>query len=302
MERKISIESNIPVLGMGTAGMCDSSVADEEAVAALRAAVNAGITHIDTAEGYASGRAEEIIGKLNQTIGRNKLFITTKVAPRNLSYDGVISAAKKSLRRMQTNYVDLYLIHGPNPRFSLTDTMRAMDFLVEQKWARFIGVSNFSLGLLKKAQSYAKNKIVANQVEYSLAERSPEDGMLQYCQKNGIVLIAYSPLAKGLLAKQNHNKRMDFLCKKHGKTPAQIALNWLLSHENVAVIPKAKDIAHIKENAGSIGWELPREDIELLNDEFRVSFLRRAGKIFKSLFWNTLNSSLRAWRWLTGGL
>src|SRR3989344_5378066 len=253
MERKISIESNIPVLGMGTAGMCDSSVADEEAVAALRAAVNAGITHIDTAEGYASGRAEEIIGKLNQTIGRNKLFITTKVAPRNLSYDGVISAAKKSLRRMQTNYVDLYLIHGPNPRFPLRETMRAMDFLVEQKLVRFIGVSNFSLGLLKKAQSYTKNKIVANQVEYSLAERSPEDGMLQYCKKNG-------------------------------KTPAQIALNWLISHENVAVIPKAKDIAHMKENAGSIGWKLPQEDIELLNDEFRISFLRRAGNIFKSLF------------------
>ena len=287
---------------MGTAGMCDSSVADEEAVAALRAAVNAGITHIDTAEGYASGRAEEIIGKLNQIIDRNKLFITTKVAPRNLSYDSVICAAKESLRRMQTNYVDLYLVHGPNPRFPLRETMRAMDFLVEQKLVRFIGVSNFSLGLLKKAQSYTKNKIVANQIEYSLAERSPEDGMLQYCQKNGITLIAYSPLARGLLAKQNHNERLDFLCKKHGKTPAQIALNWLISHENVAVIPKAKDIAHMKENAGSIGWKLPQEDIELLNDEFRISFLRRAGNIFKSLFWNILNKGLRVWRWLTSSL
>ncbi|MGQ9632446.1 MAG: aldo/keto reductase [bacterium] len=145
--------------------------------------------------------------------------------------------------------------------------MKAMDFLVEQKTVRFIGVSNFSVDLIKEVQSHSRNKIVANQVEYNLLRREPEDELLPYCQKNDIMLIAYQPIARGKLARPGF-RILDDLAKKYDKTQAQIAINWLISHKNVITIPKASKIKHLKENLGAIGWSMDVEDIEKLNREF----------------------------------
>jgi len=189
------------------------------------------------------------------------------VHPRNFRHNDLIEAAKRSMKKMRIEQMDLYLLHWPNPDIPLKETMRAMDYLLEQGLTKFIGVSNFSVEEMKEAQSCTKAKIVNNQVEYSLANREPEENrMLEFCQKNKIILTAYSPI-KHVLGK--NIPLLDELTKKYGKTPAQIALNWLISKGQVITIPKASNIEHVEENAGSVGWKLEHSDTEQL-DKFRL--------------------------------
>ncbi len=271
----------IPVLGIGTwkmgGGLSADTTHDKECMFAIKIAVRLEMTHIDTAELYGNGHAEELVGEAIQEFEREQLFIATKVKQENLRYDDLISAAKRSLKRLRTGYIDLYLIHGPNPYTPIEETMKAMDYLVENKLTRFIGVSNFSGEQIKEAKKHAENKIVANQIEYNLLTRnrgqftnSMESKIIPYCQKNGIIVIAYRPLAKGELAKPGI-KLLDELTEKYGKTQAQIALNWLISKPNIVTIPKAVRIEHIKENLGAIGWRLSEEDMRRLDYDFPVN-------------------------------
>jgi len=262
MEFKKLGDCKIPILGIGTWGMggwfSRDTSHDNECIDAIRTAVKSGMTHIDTAEIYGNGHAEEIVGKAIKGIPRKKLFITTKVAKNHLHYNDVLDSARKSMKRMNIKYIDLYLIHSPNQKVSLKETMSALDYLVERGLVRFIGVSNFSSKLLREAQSHAKNKIVANQVEYNLLKRDAEKNLLGYCQKNGVLLIAYQPLALGKLAHKGF-RPFDEICLKYDKTPAQVALNWLISKQNVIAIPKAS-ARHVRENLGALGWKIRKED------------------------------------------
>jgi diketogulonate reductase-like aldo/keto reductase len=257
-----SSDVNIPVLGIGTWGIGGLTErdysADRKCVKAIRTAIKLGMSHIDTAEIYSQGHAEELVGEAIKGFERKKLFITTKVWRSNLSYKNVIAAAKASLKRMGIKYIDLYLIHWPNPRIPLKETIKAMDFLVEKKLVRAIGVSNFSVKLMEEAQSYTNNKIVANQIEYNLLVK-PEKGLLEYCRNNNIIVIAYQPLAGGKLAKPGF-KILDELAEKYCKTRAQIAINWLISQQGVITIPKSVNPEHIKENVGALSFELSRDD------------------------------------------
>ena len=270
MEFKKLENAKIPVLGIGTWGMGGWISADYSHdvgyINAIKTALKVGITHIDTAEVYGNGHAEELIGKAIKGFGRDKLFITSKVYRNHLHYSDVINSAKNSLKRMNCRYIDLYLIHWPNPNIPLKETMRAIDYLVKKKIVKFIGVSNFSLKLLKEAQKCTKNKIVANQVEYNLLKREPEKNLLKYCQEKGIFLIAYQPLAGGKLAHSGF-KFLDELAEKYKKTPAQIAINWLISKQNVITIPKAS-AEHIKEDISALGWKLSKKDAENLGKYF----------------------------------
>jgi len=254
----------IPVIGIGTWEMGENISEDVKNIKALKEAIRLGMTHIDTAESYAAGHAEELVGKAIKSFNRKRLFITTKVKPEHLRFDQVLKAAKASLKRLDTDYIDLYLIHWPNPDIFLEETMRAFDFLVDEDLVKYIGVSNFSVKLLEEAQSYSKNKIIANQVEYNLLSREPEKELLSFCQKKKIMLTAYQPLARGKLAKPGF-VLLDELAKKYGKTQAQIALNWLISKSNVVIIPKSSNIEHLRENLGAIGWKMEKKDIERLD-------------------------------------
>ena len=251
----------IPVLGLGTWGMGGKSSPDtshdKESIEALKRGIELGITHIDTAELYADGHAEEVVGEAIKSFDREKIFVTTKVKPDNLRYNDLINAAKRSLKRLQIEQMDLYLVHWPNQNIPLKETMRGMEYLLEQELTRFIGVSNFSAKLMKEAQSYltGENRIVANQVEFSLMHKDPEKDILPFCQKEKIMLIAYSPLARGAIAKGGI-KLVNELSKTYNKTPTQIALNWLISKEQVIAIPKASNVKHVEENAGAVGWRL----------------------------------------------
>lgn len=260
----------IPALGLGTGGIgriFDTiTFKNKNNIFITKEAIKLGIKHIDTAEIYANGYCEKLIGKAINGFNRKELFITTKVSPNNLKYNDVINSAEKSLERLNTDYIDLYLIHNYNPNISLSETMEAMDYLVSKKLVNYIGVSNFNIEQLKEAQKHAKNKIVANQIEYNLLVRNKiESEIIPYCQKNDIMIIAYKPLARGELFNKRINL-LDELCKKYNKSYAQIALNWLISKDNVVTIPKSTDMEHLKENLGALGWKLDKKDILKLDN------------------------------------
>lgn len=277
MEYKIlSNGFKLPVVGLGTWGIGGFAEADysgdREAVMAIKSAIELGYSHIDTAEIYGAGHTEELVGKAIKYFDRLKIIITSKVFKTNLKYNDVISSCRRSLRRLGTDFIDLYLVHAPNPDIPLEETMRAMDYLVEQKLVKFIGVSNFSVAQIQEAQKYSKNKIVANQIPYSLATRNEnyrkscfnmESEIIPYCQKNDVIVIAYRPIERGFLLRAN--PLLDRLSKKYGKTKVQIAINWLISKQNIVTISKSTNLGHLKENLGAIGWSLSSEDVQLLD-------------------------------------
>src|SRR3989338_4525502 len=272
MEYKTIAGIKLPAIGIGTWGMGKAKVGerpdtsnDEGCIAAIREAIKLGMWHIDTAEMYSSGHAEQIVAKAIKGIPREKVFITTKVLTSNLKREFLLAAARSSLQRLQVSYIDIYMIHWVNSTGQIKEAIEAMDELVEAGKVKHIGVSNFSTAQLKLAQSCTDNKIVTNQVQYNLLDRRCEKELLPYCQENNVILTAYSPLGQGKLLK---NKVLTAVAAKHGKTPAQVALNWLGSTKNVVTIPKAASVWHVLENAGATGWKPDQADLAMLENEF----------------------------------
>ena len=266
--KRIARGVEIPALGLGTFGMGEGRAAgtsdDEGDIEAIRLAIELGMIHIDTAERYAAGHSEEVVADAIEPFDRGDLFVTTKVWHNHLRREDLISSMKASLKRLRQDYVDLYLVHWPNPEVPLKETMKALEHCAEEGYTRLIGVSNFSTELIVEAQSHLEeHTLVANQVNYSLMEQGSRSELLPYCQENDIILVAYTPLAKGKLAKPG-NQVLDKLSEKYGKTQAQVSLNWLISQENVITIPKASNFDHLRDNLGSVGWNLDEEDHQRL--------------------------------------
>lgn len=261
----------IPVLGQGTWRMggvdTPDTANDNSDIAAIRRGIAAGLRHIDTAEMYAGGHAEELVGAAmkGQGIRRADYFLTDKVWKTHLRYDDVLRAAEASLKRLEIDYIDLYLIHQVNPDVPEEETIRAMNRLKREGVIRHIGVSNFSEERLKRAQAASDAPIVANQLHYNLRIREIERcGLLDYCRSQDIMVIAWRPL-RGL---DLTLPLIVTLAEKYGKTPSQIALNWLLCQENVVTITKAANPLHLAENMGALGWTLEKEDAERLRREY----------------------------------
>ena len=271
--KKLKSGFKLPIFGFGAyriGGILvhDPGIDDEKEISVIKEALNLGITHIDTAEMYAQGYSEILVGRAIKGYERSKLVIATKVSPMNLNYDNVISAAKGSLDRLGTSYLDLYMIHYPNFKIPISETMEAMDYLVEEGLIRYIGVSNFSLQQFKEAERYTKNKIICNQIPYSLIKRKFQaDGFIDYAKENDVMIIAWRPIEGGVLSKKGI-ELLDKICLSYKKTPSQIAINWLISQKNVVTIPGSRKLEHLKENLGSVGWQLTPEDIKMLDDDF----------------------------------
>ncbi len=241
---------------------------DEKDISVIKSALNLGVTHIDTAEMYAQGYSEILVGRAIKGYERSKLIIATKVSPMNLHYDDVISAVKGSLERLNTDYIDLYMVHYPNFKIPIAETMKAMDYMMEEGFIRYIGVSNFSLHQFKEAQRYTRNKIICNQIPYSLINRKFQaDGFIDYAKENEVMIAAWRPIEGGMLSKKGI-ELLDKICRRYNKTPGQIAINWLISQKNVITIPGSRNIEHLKENLGSVGWKLTLKDIKMLDDDF----------------------------------
>jgi diketogulonate reductase-like aldo/keto reductase len=271
--KKLKNGFEIPVFGLGTWRMggemeYNPQNDDEADIQAIKNAIDKGITHIDTAQNYAEGHAEQFVGQAIKGYDRSKLFIVTKLHKGNLAYNDVLSTFSDSLKRLETNYVDLLLIHAPNLEIPLKDTISAMDKLVKDKLVRYIGVSNFALPRLKEAQQLSKNPIVTNQVHYNFIYREPErTGLLEYCQQNDIILTAWRPVQKGILT-QKGVPVVEEMCQKYQKNPAQIAINWLVSQLNVVTLSKMGKPEHLAENLKAIDWKMDEADIERLRKDF----------------------------------
>lgn len=277
--KKLSNGFEISVLGFGTWHMGGSfeKIADYDEsadIASIEKTIELGGYRFDTAEMYAKGYSEEILAKTLKKYDRSKLFITSKVNPEHLSCDDVISSCKKSLARLRMDYLDLYLIHMPNPAIKIGETMRAFDYLKEQGLIKNIGVCNFNVERLKEAQEKTKNRIVLNQVHYNLIFREPAlKGVIEYCQNKDIFIEAWRPIQQGSLAKKGI-EIVDKLAAKYGKTPSQIAINWLISQKNVVTLVKASNLKHLEEDLGAIGWNMSDEDIKLLMDDYPIQLDR----------------------------
>jgi diketogulonate reductase-like aldo/keto reductase len=268
----IDRDEKIPLLGLGTWGMGGRSSPDyshdERAIDAIKLALDLDMTHIDTAEYYGGGHAEELVGEAIQGRDREEVFITTKVWRTNLRYDDLLDSMQGSLGRLDLGYVDLYLIHWPNPNIPLKETMEALEICVEEGWTRYIGVSNFSAQLMEEAQSHLdEHKLVVDQVHYSLLHQEPRTELLPYLRDQDALLVAYRPIERGKLAGEGHDA-LDEMVEKYDKPHVQVAINWLVSQENVITIPKSSNPEHIREIAGSVGWELAPEDRGKLTEYF----------------------------------
>lgn len=260
----------LPKIGFGTwkigGSMSANHSVDEQSLAALRYALEIGYTHFDTAEMYGGGHSEELVGQAVRGSGKKRedLFITSKVTPSHLNYNDVLKACENSLRRLQMNYIDLYLIHWPQTGMNLEDTFRALNKLVRDRKVRHLGVSNFNLPLLKQSQESSETPILTNQVPYSLSERSyVRNGVLEYCQQNNILLTAYEPVDKGHL---RSNRTWETIAKAHNATIFQIALAWLVAQPRVITIPMSFNPQHIRENFESADIELTQAEFKILSE------------------------------------
>jgi diketogulonate reductase-like aldo/keto reductase len=263
---------SVPEIGFGTWKY-------QGGVKPLQTAIDHGAAFIDTAEIYGT---EEIVGHAIRG-RRDRVFLATKVAPRNFRRQSLAAALENSLRRLGTDYIDLYQLHWPNYMVPVGEPISALEDLVDAGKIRFIGVSNFSVAELRRAlAACSRHPIVANQVRYSLIERTVERGLLRYAQDHSVTLIAYSPLGHGLAAMQSADPKraLSRVARANGKAESQVALNWLIRQQNVVAIPKASSDTHAIENCGGSGWSLNASDCELLESGIRC---RRQGRIAASL-------------------
>ena len=204
---------------------------------------------------------------------RNKIFLVSKVLPSNASYNGTLRACDASLKRLKTDYLDVYLLHWWSGAHPIGETMRAMEELVAAGKIRYIGVSNLDVDRLKQAQkALTREKIVCNQVIYHLRSRAVENRVLPYCESQNIAVVGYSPFGQGDFPSpaSKQGKALQTIAGRHGKTSRQVALNFLTRRNSLFAIPKSSQVEHVRENSGGAGWKLTVEDLKLKDEAFQV--------------------------------
>jgi diketogulonate reductase-like aldo/keto reductase len=244
--------------------MAEDARRRKEEIAALRTGIDLGMTLIDTAEMYTDGQAEELVGEAIDG-RRNEVFLVSKVLPQNATEVGTVAACERSLKRLKTDRIDLYLLHwrGSPP---LAGTLKAFAALRRDGKICHWGVSNFDLSDMEELWGLPGGRDCAtNQVLYNLRRRGIEHDLLPWCRKNKIPIMAYSPVEQGRLL--DHRALAD-IAKAHGATPAQVALAWVMREEGVIAIPKAGTIAHVKENRAALDLALTRDDLAALDRAF----------------------------------
>src|ERR1700724_475638 len=254
----------VPALGQGTWHMGDDRRRAAEEAAALRLGIELGMTLIDTAEMYGNGRAEEIVAEAAQG-ERDRLFIVSKVLPYNASQKGVVEACERSLKRLKTDRIDLYLLHwrGAVP---LADTLAGLARLQRDGKIRHHGVSNFDLDDMKEWVGLAGGvTVAANQILYNLTRRGPEFELIPWCRERQIAIMAYTPLGQGRMLQ---DKALAEVAARHRASPAQVALAWLLRRDGMMVIPKATQPEHVRDNRGALDLRLTADDLTVIDRAF----------------------------------
>jgi diketogulonate reductase-like aldo/keto reductase len=254
----------VPAFGQGTWHMGEDRRRAAEEAAALRLGIELGLTLIDTAEMYGGGRAEEIVAEASKGL-RDQLFIVSKVLPYNASRSGVIDACERSLKRLNTDRIDLYLLHwrGSVP---LDETLAGFERLQRDGKIRHHGVSNFDLDDMQEwVRLTGGDSVAANQILYNLTRRGPEWALIPWCRERKIAIMAYTPIEQGRMLR---HKALGEVAGRHNATPAQIALAWLLRQDGMIVIPKASKPEHVRENRGALEVKLTDDDLGALDRAF----------------------------------
>jgi len=254
--------TDVPALGQGTWHMGERTRIAKDEVAALKLGIALGVTLIDTAEMYGNGVAEELVAEA--TAGqRDRVFIVSKVYPHNASRTGVPAACERSLKRLRTDRIDLYLLHwrGSHP---LAETVEAFEKLRAEGKIRYWGVSNFDAGDMQRLVKLDGGANCAtNQVLYHVGSRGIEYDLLSWCTEHKIPPMAYSPMGQG--GRLLQSRALEAVAKRHNATPAQIAIAWTMRHGNVISIPKASNPRHVRENAGAGAIMLSSEDLAVID-------------------------------------
>ena len=259
----------VPVIGQGTWMIEGDADREKRAVETLRLGLDLGLTHIDTAEMYGDGRVEQLVAEVIAG-RRDEVFLASKVLPSNASYEGTLKACESSLRRLRTDWLDLYILHWAG-RHPIEETMRAMEKLIERGLIRFAGVSNFDVEELQgAADSLEDQRLACDQVLYHLEDRGIEVRLLPQCTQEQIAIVAYSPFGHGKFPGVHNagGRLLAEIAERHGRTPRQVALNFLTRHPNVFAIPKTTHPDRVKENAGAVGWKLSAQEIEAIDRAF----------------------------------
>ncbi|HCL6627551.1 TPA: aldo/keto reductase [Citrobacter amalonaticus] len=259
----------LPAIGQGTWYMGENPGHRRAEVSALRAGVDLGLTLIDTAEMYADGGAEEVVGEALNGL-RERVFLVSKVYPWNAGGQKAIAACEASLRRLKTDYLDLYLLHWSG-NFTFAETVEAMETLIAQGKIRRWGVSNLDVDDMQALwQVPGGRQCATNQVLYHLASRGIEYDLLPWCQQHQLPVMAYSPLAQagrlrsGLL---NHPV-VNEIAHAHSASAAQILLAWVISHQGVMAIPKAASVEHVQQNAAALSITLSAQELAALDKAY----------------------------------
>jgi len=261
-------EMSWTTVGLGTWNMERDPKAS---VKALLAGLDEGANNIDTAEMYGDGRVEEIVGEALRG-RRDQVYVVSKVLPSNSTYQLTLDACRRSLRRLKTDYLDLYLLHWRNKRVPLGETFRAFEDLKKSGEIRHWGVSNFNVADMEEAADVAgKERIACNQVLYHLEERAIEDRLIPWCRRHGIAVVAYSPFGQKALPE---NPVLDDLAHKHNASPSQIMLSFLTRDPDVFAIPKSSDVSRTRSNVRSMKVRLSEDDYRRLSEVFPMKSRR----------------------------
>jgi diketogulonate reductase-like aldo/keto reductase len=254
----------VPALGIGTWKMGEDPRRRAEEWAAVRQAIDLGMTLIDTAEMYGEGAAEELIGEAIRG-RREEVFLVSKVYPHNAGRRGAIEACERSLRRLRVEFLDVYLLHWRG-NIPIAETFEAFNKLQSDDKIRAFGVSNFDTDDMEEAFAIpAGRHIATNQILYNLSRRSPEHDLLPWCRDHHVPVMAYSPVEQGRLL---HNRKLAEIAARRDATSAQIAIAWLLAQPGIIAIPKAGDPSHVEENRGAADIELTSSELAELDREF----------------------------------
>lgn len=251
---------------------------DKKDVEAIQYSIKCGINHIDTAESYADGKSEILVGQAIKDFNRENLFIATKVKSSNLSYKKLIKACFNSLKRLNIDYIDLYYIHKQNSNISINETCNALNYLLEKGVIKNVGLSNVGVETIKMFNKLLNKKIYAVQNQYNLICReSKKKGVISYCKKHNIKFICWRPISLSFPGCLDPFKKgvyplLDEIASKYKVSNAQIAAKWLLQQKDVYIIFKSNNVGHIKEIVDTKNFRLSRKDWNILNKKFPIMF------------------------------
>jgi diketogulonate reductase-like aldo/keto reductase len=257
-------DREVPTLGQGTWFMGEDPDERAREVRSLQLGLDLGMTLIDTAEMYGEGGAEEVVGEALRG-RRDSCFLVSKVYPQNAGRRSAIEACERSLKRLGTDHLDLYLLHWRG-RIPLAETVQAFEHLQRQGKIRRWGVSNLDMDDMEELFSISGGEAcVTDQVLYNLTRRGIEWDLLPWCRRNGIPVMAYSPIEQGRIPARG---TLQSIADRHDATPFQVALAWVLAQEGVVAIPKASDPDHVRANRAAADLDLTPEDLAALDKEF----------------------------------